>query len=72
MADLNDSAHVITLIDQELERIITPVAGFLSLCYDVVEDHVEPCTCNGSFYHRQRWKPWEENSLKESFSFSLL
>jgi hypothetical protein len=31
MTDLNDSAHVITLIDQELERIIAPVAGFLSL-----------------------------------------
>jgi len=72
VTDLDDSTHVITLIDEKLERIITLVAGFLSLWYDVVEDHVEPCTCNGSFYHRQRWKPWEENSLEEHVSFSLL
>jgi hypothetical protein len=31
VTDLDDSAHVITLIDKKLERIITFVAGFLSL-----------------------------------------
>jgi hypothetical protein len=31
VTDLDDSAHVITLIDEKLERIITLVAGFLSL-----------------------------------------